>query len=342
MQNDWSLAAIWNMAAVKENKPLIKRDYVYASELGGSIYDRYWKMMGRQPLTPPNDRSLRKFFAGNVWEYVVKTVLDTCGIYHQAEIVANAEPSGGLLGVHGRVDFIVEGTIDKERALANLNSGDFPEFLRFVAEKIINENAGKELAKKILEIKSCSMYVLDYVESRRAPLHGHAFQAYHYQRTTGIPAEIAYISKDTALIAQFKVSADVMEQAYQSDLAKISHYFLKGEVPPKEPILGFDYTVGKFSKNVNVEWSNYLTDYEYDSPDSYRRAVDPTIKRWNNALSRYAKCEMGELTPTGKPMVLTPKNKEVKGEILAAGYDFDELLQVKMNFANLEPAEDEE
>ena len=186
------------------------------------------------------------------------------------------------------------------------------------------------------------MYVLDYVESRKAPLHGHAFQAYHYQRTTGIPAEIAYVSKDTALIAQFKVSEDIMEDAYRRDIELISHYIQNGIQPPPEPLMGFDFTVAKFSKNVGVEWSQWLTDYGYQNPDEYRRAVEPIVKRWNNALSRYAKAERGETTPTGKPLTITPKNKEVRQEIIEAGYDFEQLLELKVQFAGMDDEEGED
>ena len=331
-----SLASVWNQAAIKENRPLKPRDYIYASELGGAFYDRWHKMKGREPLTPPNDRSLRKFFAGNVWEFVVKVVLQTCGLCHQEEITANDTPFSGLLGVHGRIDFIVDGKIDKERGLSAINSGLFPDFLKSVAEKIITENDGVVFRRKVLELKSCSLYVYDYVVERGAPLVGHAFQAYHYQRATGIPSDVVYVSKDTALIAQFATDAELMEPAYKKDIELMTQLFERNEPPPLEPLLGFDMTSGKFKKNVGVEWSNYLHDYGYKTPEDYRRAVDPTILRWNNTLSRYAKIESGMLTPTGKPMKVTPKNEEVKKEISNSGYDWHSLMENKMRFVGVE------
>jgi len=331
----WNLTDAWNAAAIKENKPLQPRPYIYASEIGGAKIDRWLKQKAIPYTNPPNDRSLRKFFAGNCWEYIVKQVLLICGLYHAEEIKVDCTPYENMLEVHGRLDFICGGYVDKAEALAKLKEHHLPEILHGLAEKVIDSFAGQTLEKKILEIKSVSMFVFDYLEKRRKPLEYHVGQAYHYQRNTEYKAEIAYISKDTMLMHQFGIDAEIAEAAYKQDIVQMSYYYMKDEQPPLEPLSGFDASVGKFSKNLKVEYSPYLTMlYGYKSPDEYRRSIEPTVLRWNNALTRYAKIERGDLTPTGKDMKLTDQNKEVRKEIIASGYDFSELLEIKMSFMN--------
>jgi hypothetical protein len=334
---------MWNAAAVKENRPPQVRDYIYASELMYPKIDRWLKMNGVEYTNPPNDRSLRKFFAGNVWEYVVKSVLLVCGVYQREEVKADAVPYEGGLSVHGRLDFIAGGYVDGAEARAKLKEHNFPDFLELVAEKVISSLEGRQLDRKILELKSVSMYALEYVEKRRAAMATHTGQAYHYQKNTGIPAEIAYVSKDTALIAQFGINVAEAEPLYREDVLQMSYYYMKHQQPPTEPLYMFDPSIGKFSKHLGVEYSPYLTMlYGFKSPDEYRRAVEPTVLSYNNVLTRYAKAERCETTPTGKPIQITPKNKEIRQQIEASGYDFNELLAAKMAIMDGEDEMEEE
>jgi hypothetical protein len=332
----WNLSDAWNQAAVKNDRPLQPRSYIYASEIFGAKIDRWLKLKAIQPSNPPNDRSMRKFFAGNIWEYVVKQILLVCGLYHSEEIKVDATPFRNMLPVHGRLDFIAGGYVDKAEAMAKLKENRLPEILHGLAEKVIDSLAGQNLEKKILEIKSVSMFVHDYLEKRRKPLDYHVGQAYHYQRNNefGYKADICYISKDTALLHQFGIDPVEVEPAYMKDIVQMTYYYTKNLQPPLEPLMGFDESVGNFSKNLKVEYSNYLSMlYGYASPDDYRRNISPTILRWNNVLGRYAKVEGGALTPTGKLVKISPENKEVRAEIIKSGYNFDELVQIKIGLS---------
>jgi hypothetical protein len=332
---NWNLAEPWNEAAKSENRPLKPRDYLYASNIFDSNINTYLSMIGVQPSNPANDRSLRKFFAGHVWEYIVKQVLLVCGVYHQEEIKIDATPFPNLLPVHGRCDFLAGGLVDKEEAWAKIKEHNLPDILHGIAHRAIDKWHGLNLEKKILEIKSVAMYTYDYVEKRRRPIEGHAGQAYHYQRNNseGLKADIVYVSKDTTLLSQFGLPMEHMEEAYMKDIAQKTYYYTRREQPPLDPLMGFDASIGTFSKNLKVEYSNYLTMlYGYASPDDYRRSIMPKVKQWNNALSRFSKVERGELTPTGKGMKLSPQNHDVRKEIIASGYDFNELLKIKMSF----------
>jgi hypothetical protein len=344
----WSLADPWNEAAKSEDRPLKPREYLYASNIFDSHINTYLSMIGVEPSNPANDRSRRKFFAGHVWEYIVKQVLLVSGLYHQEEIKIDATPFRNLLSVHGRCDFLAGGLVDKDEAWAKIKEHNLPDILHGIAHRAIDKWHGLDLEKKILEIKSVALYTYDYVEKRRRPIDGHAGQAYHYQRNNkeGLKADIVYVSKDTALLSQFPLPMEHMEEAYMKDIA-IKTYFYeqrnkKGFTPPLDKLLDFDQSVGNFSKNLKVEYSNYLTMlYGYASPDEYRRSIQPQVLRWNNALTRYAKNEKGDLTPTGKAFNMA-KAKEVRQEIINSGYDFNELLQIKMQFLGEGDVSDDE
>lgn len=326
---NWGLAQIWNEAAVKENRPLQERDYVYASEIGMPFYDRILKMKAVPYTNPPNNRSLRKFLAGNIWEFTAKHILIACGVYHNEEVKVDGKPYADCLDVHGRCDFIAGGFIDADIAMNRLSEMNFPDYLSVIGKKIIEYLAGKELQKKILELKAVSTFAMDKVERMGEAMPNHTLQGYHYQKNAGIPADVAYICKDDCRMAQFSIVEEHTEPIYHDDLTKITYYWKKKKEPPKDPLIKFDEVFGKFSKNLGVEYSPYLSHYGFNNPDEYRDSVKHCDK-WNRALNRFVLAETGGKTPTGKAIAITPKNKEMKEEIIKAGYNFTDILECKI------------
>jgi hypothetical protein len=69
--------------------------------------------------------------------------------------------------------------------------------------------------------------------------------------------------------------------------------------------------------------------YGFKNPDEYRDAVK-FVERWNRGVARFALAESGATTPTGKRIMITPKNLEVKAEIVKAGFNFDEVLKCRI------------
>lgn len=322
---------------MKENRPLAKRDYVYASEIGMPFYDRYLKMKATPFTNPPNNRSLRKFLAGNIWEHTVKQILVACGVYKRDEVKVDAKPYSDCLDVHGRLDFISGGYIDAELAMMKVAELELPDFLFVVAEKIITALEGKTLLEKILELKAVSTFAMDKVERMGMPMPNHSLQGYHYQKNANIPADIAYICKDDCRMAQFAIVEKLSEPLYRADLEQMTFHFSKKKPPQKDPLARFDEAYGKFSKNLYVEYSPYLSHYGFATPEDFRIAV-AYIEKWNRSLNRFVLAETGEKTPTGKPIVITAKNNEVKADIIKAGYDFNSLIECKIRMG----AEDEE
>lgn len=334
----WNLSSIWNNAAIKDNKELKKRDYIYASEIGMPFCDRWLKMKAEPYTNPPNNRSLRKFLSGNIWEHVTKQILVACGVFRNEEVKIDAEPYSGMLSVHGRCDFIAGGYIDEQMACIKVSELNLPDFLQVVAERVIEQLSGKYLTEKILELKAVSTFAMDKVERMGASMPNHSLQGYHYQKNSNgkIQAAVSYICKDDCRMAQFDIDEKITEPIYKNDIDQMTQFFKKKKCPPVEPLCSFDYTLAKFSKNLGVEYSPYLTKlYGFKTPDDYRQSVS-FIDKWNRTLSRMALVETGGTTPTGKPITVTPKNIECVKEINKAGFKFDELLKVKVETGNVE------
>src|SRR3990167_9806570 len=72
LPKNWTFTDIWNKSILdRKERPTIARNRLWASELGKSHLDIYLKMQGEITTNPPNARSLRKFEAGNIWEWIV-------------------------------------------------------------------------------------------------------------------------------------------------------------------------------------------------------------------------------------------------------------------------------
>lgn len=340
VKQQWNLAQLWNEVAHKDNRPMQKRDYIYASEIGYPYVDRFLKMKATPYTNPPNNRSLRKFLAGNIWEHVVKQILVACGVYRHEEVKIDATPYVDCLSVHGRLDFIAGGYIDELMAMQKVAELEIPDFLFKIAERIINALGGGHLEEKILELKAVSTFAMDMVERRGAAIPNHTLQAYHYQKNGKYKSEVCYVCKDDCRMAQFAINVKETEPLYKEDIEQMTLYFKKGKRPPLAPLATFDYSMGKFSKNLGVEYSPYLTMlYGFETPDAYRDSIK-FVEKWNRALNRFVLAETGAKTPTGKLITITPKNLEVKKEITKAGYKFDTLLQTKIELGVV--AEEEE
>ena len=168
---------------------------------------------------------------------------------------------------------------------------------------------------------------------------GHTLQAYHYQKNGQLVANICYICKDDMRMRQFALDVDRSEELYYKDIEQITHWYKKKKTPPIEPLAKFDSLMGNFSKNLGVEYSGYLTAlYGFATPEDYRNSV-AFVKKWNHALSRYVKAELGHTTPTGKPINITPGNKDTRAEIERAGFEFTDLIQAKIDAGILEEEE---
>lgn len=286
--NSFSLASIWNesLSASRVEREIEPRTHIWASELSGSYYDRFYRMKGRKPSTPPNLRSQRKFAAGNLTEFLVKQILERAGLLKETQThISNTEFE---LEVTGRLDFLAGGEIKQ------IDVSDFPEGFDVVAHTVIDrlrELHPKGLRDQILEIKSCSGMMFNLYEKKPA-LH-HLLQLFHYAHTMRLPGVLVYISRDDLRLMEWSVMPDTPQlmSIYIEDIKRM-HTILSMDKPPLEPMLKFED--GKFKKNWHIEYSNYLDDYGYNRPDIYSEAASKLCSRLNRVIKKHA--EGKELT----------------------------------------------
>ena len=115
-----TFSGVWNESLEKrEERPLKERNNIWATELGNAPIDVYLKMKGIKPSNPPEPRALRKFEAGNIWEWIIGLVLKRAGILRDAQKWVKFQYPG-LLEVTGKLDFTYGGQIDWDEARARV------------------------------------------------------------------------------------------------------------------------------------------------------------------------------------------------------------------------------
>lgn len=337
----WRLDDIWNesLHSIPE-RPLQARNYIYASELGGSYIDRYLKMNAVPYSNKPNDRSLRKFSAGHLFEWVVGLVLTMSGILKSRQLRGEFQIPG-CIPVAGKLDFIAGGIVDWDKAeetvkeiqkLFSVAVSDMPPIVFHAVDKILAQFRAKfknnPLKEVVFECKSVSSFMSDKLERTNEPMSHHVLQCLHYLLSNEMDeAYLFYISKDDMKAYQFDIQNDKsVFGRYAADVRQMTEYYNAGFdkkkplkfAPPKEEEVTFDSGTFRFNTNYKVEYSNYLTMlYGYSSPMAYRENWDSRISGWNRVFKRQV---------TGEN--ITAKNKEIIDDALTIFPNWEQLVDV--------------
>jgi ribosomal protein S16 len=289
----WSLAGTWNDSLLnRTERPQKIRDYVWASEMGGPMIDRYLKMNGVPPTNPPNARSLRKFEAGNLFEWILEFVLKRAGILLESqEWINHKYPK--MLRVTGKLDFIAGGQPDWERSRHEVSSIGLPEMLSRASLAIVDHLEGiygtDALKTIILEAKSISSFMMDRYEVTGQANPNHRCQLFHYLKGKNMrEGHVVYICRDDCRMLELGVfNPSQVETEYKKDLEEITYYIENQTEPRKESEVLFDESVFSFQKNWKVEYSNYLTKlYGFEEPIHYREKWDKPVAAMNRVFKR--------------------------------------------------------
>lgn len=318
----WTLERIWNEGLeTKEERVTEERDRIYASELGRSDVDIWLKLKGETPTNPPNNRSKRKFEAGNIWEWIIRLVLMRAGILVSAQTAVKTK-KGNLLEVSGKLDYIAGGKPNYDLALEELRSLMLPDILARATENMIHyfqANYPEGLDEKVLEIKSVSSFAFERVEKTGKAIPGHDLQTFHYAHSLGKEAAICYICRDDCRMAEVPILPNDQRllERYMKKVETITGYYNDNVMPEPEPPIIFDDEMGRFSKNFNVEYSPFLQKlYGWERPDLYDEEISPLVGRWNRVLTRIR---------AGKE--LTKDNLVALEEMKARGFDVDTITK---------------
>lgn len=319
----WSFSNVWNTSLVsREPRKVDRRDYIWASELGGSYIDRLLKMKGVEPTNPPNNRSLRKFEAGNLFEWVVELVLRRAGVLHESQKHLKYQYDG-LLEVTGRLDHLAGGTPDWKRAKSDIKDFHLPEVIEDTTNLVIetlSEKYPNGLKNIIIEVKSVASNMFHrYEDNMKAQPH-HELQLFHYLKASGMDeGHIIYISKDDLCMVEIPVFAtQELEGRYKEDIENMTKYFRTDAEPEKEKPILFDTMTKRFSVNWRIPYSNYLSlIYGYKDQKEFDDIYRKKIAQWNRVLGRVA---------DGKKM--TKLNLEVLGEIEELYEDAEKIFKI--------------
>lgn len=298
--NDWSFISVWNESlGGKTERPTQARDRLWASELGKPNIELFLKMRGVEATNPPNQRSKRKFEAGNVFEWLVSLILKRAGILKETQKwVAYQYP--GLLQVSGKIDFIAGGMPDYEHWKEKLDALELPDvFMRVSADiiKHFQEKYPEGLADMYLEIKSCSSFMMDSMERTKKSSRNHRLQLFHYLKAENYPnGRVVYICRDDLRMLEIPVkNPSEVEDEYKKAISEVTAFYdahkdtplekflvkpnlpegvptegmppemLKWTwiplegLPPLEKFVVWDDDLQKFARNWGVEYSSYLT-----------------------------------------------------------------------------------
>jgi len=289
----WEFARVWNESlTARAERPPRPRDYVWASEIGGSMIDRYLRMTGVQQSNPPNDRSLRKFQAADIWEWIVAFVLKRAGILVESQEKLRFQYPG-LLAAVGKLDHLAGGKPNWKRARKEVAAIGLPEIIQTASLAIIDQLEARygddPIRSVVIEVKSLSSFMFERYESTQKADPRHAGQIFHYLKAKPLPeGHIVYVCRDDCRIVELPIfNPSEVEAVYRADLEQITHYCQNKIQPEKEKELLFDDVTFKFRTNWKVEYSGYLTRlYGYKAPIHYRETWDKSVASFNRTFTR--------------------------------------------------------
>ncbi|MDE2021186.1 MAG: hypothetical protein KGJ13_12695, partial [Patescibacteria group bacterium] len=288
----WGIADAWSTAfAAQPARELSPRNYIYATELGKAPVEVWLRMHAVAPTNPPNDRAKMKMEAGKVVEGIVKFVFMRAGILKEHQVEANTTVEG--VEIHGRLDFIAGGKPDLAQGMEAVKMLDMiDESLGRAGKAVIEymvEHFPEGLPEQPFEVKSIGTFGMDAMENSRRAIKIHRYQTEHYLFTKNFQsAELSYICRDDFRMIEHAISASPeSKKEYMDAVLELKPWITSETQPPNAPMLIFDTEAGKFSKNLDVSWSSYLTlIYGFKTPREYDEPYGKMATNWNRVLKR--------------------------------------------------------
>lgn len=321
-KDNWSVMGIWNeqLTFGRKKRELRKRNRIWASEIGKNHYERYLKMTAVKPDFDYDERTLRKFEAGNFFERIIGFVLVSAGILIYDNERCSIPEDNEHLEVSVRPDFIAGGKPNWEKAKKEIGEELLFQLMPNLGRiaKALVEHFSKKfpngLNPLLYEIKSVNSLVFwskkDYL--REAYPH-HQMQCFTGMKATRLKeGRILYISKDDLTTAEFPFSLDDKElnEKYEKDVRAMTKYIRERIEPPKPEFVVFDkrkklrfqynkekiVRMGCYTENWEVGWSNYISKItgikgktQKEVADKWGYSIKPQLKELNDKIKENIK-----------------------------------------------------
>lgn len=285
MQSEFSIELVWNekIGAEQENYETKPRPYISASKIGKSLHETWLYMKGTPVTNPYEERVIRKFQAGYVFEDIVRKILELTGL----EVLNGNEERNklrpikidGCLPVYGHYDILLRGAAPWDEARKRIEATPIPDALKrvglglvdFLSEKYpyvlgADGKTAVGLSPILYDVKSVNSMVFWNNEYLLDAYPEHKLQVYTYLRalrSQGINLDsfrILYISKDDLTVREFEVSVTPeLERQWLDWVVAISEAYLNNREPEREPDIVFDEKKKRWDLNWKMERSLYLT-----------------------------------------------------------------------------------
>jgi len=304
------LENLWNeiLVAVKRDRPMVARTHIWATEISRNYFDRYHKMIGTPPTRKIEERVLRKFVAGDIFEELVGNYLSKIGLIESAQERIEIPETDKTLRVSGKIDYLASmpnwnharkavGVLDEES-----------DVTKEILHKLIDQLSQKYpngLPPTIFEIKTINSLVFwakkNYLKEAYP---SHVMQIYTYLKAKNLPeGRIVYLSKDDLTIKEMTVyQPDIdLEAKWQKDLEEMTYYIRTQTEPPKAPQVVFEpkghkifqkdnvkyKTNGVWKENWEVKFSPYFEmQTGFTSEEEWLNSLKPEIKKRNDELKQ--------------------------------------------------------
>jgi len=274
----FTIQNLWNEKVRVEKRLPKVRNYISPSDLGGSMIDRYYKMKGEPPTNPFDERILRVFDAGRLFEWIITRTFAMSGILLEKQFKISLPATPDRFEVWGYGDAIIGGTPNWQMARDRIKTF-LNEYKLKLDDEVIESYSMKLIdglektyplgikEKIIIEAKSINSMAFWSHKNRDKDDHflgydHHKLQTYAYLmgRPDAHHANIFYISKDDLCLQELPVYRTVvLSEAFLNDTRMITHYIKENITPPREPDILFNPKKRKYEPNWKAGRSLYLT-----------------------------------------------------------------------------------
>jgi hypothetical protein len=313
MSNDWIFEDVWNEHLAEADRPLYKRNYIRASEMGGLFIDRYYKMMAEPFTNDYDNRTKRKFEAGRIFEALVLFVAKKAGIFEGTQAETRMKVAD-FLEVVGHYDMVIGGKPDYEKAKYDVEHDLLLQLLpgmKNVSLALIDKFIQKYpngLKRMVYDVKSVnSMVFWRQIDSLDKAYPHHHLQLYSYMKHLGMDeGRLLYISKDDLTVKEVQVIADEdIEHRWQADIQQMTFFYNNQIVPPRPEDISFNATKAKYEVNWKLKRSPYLSKITGMSLELYDTLFTKLVNRVNYRVKKL-KTDKPDITMTDLRVAIYP------------------------------------